>query len=393
MRTSSLRITASALLLSSAAFFLPGSASAFDATALIKQYQEAVAKQGQEFSYKSLENTGADSFSLNGVAWKIATIDPILAKSVVFSGIKENSDGTVLIGTMEATTITAGSSEVTVTFDNVLMKGLRIPAMGETDLLKQLPLYSRVEMGKGMVSLKGKTIATMGGAFVNVSDFNATTPMVMDSEIFGISFDTSAIPDPKVQQTISDLGYDGKFTGKVLMDASWSLSDGVMEISKYDFVIDNVGTLSMPFSFGGYTLELNQELQKMNKKLEGMSEEEKGMASLMAFKDLDLRYFTVSFKDDSITGRGIKYASKQMGQPAEQLTAAAPMMIGMGMGQLQMPELTAMVSDAVGKFLAKPGTISVSVKPEKPVPFMNIAAGSSDPKSLVKLLNLQVSAQ
>ena len=150
----------------------------------------------------------------------------------------------------------------------------------------------------------------------------------------------------------------------------------------------------MPFSIGGYTIELVKKMQELNEKMEGMSEEEQGKVSLQAFKDLDLRNFTFSFKDDSLTGRGMKFAATQMGQPEEQLTAAAPMMIGMGMGQLQMPELTAMVSDAVGKFLAKPGTISVSVKPEKPITFADIAAaGSSNPKSLMKLLNVQVSAQ
>ena len=390
----STRKLATVLIVSSAALTFSNSAFALDATAFIKQYQDSVAKQGQTFTYDSIELKGSDGLYLQGVAWKIATIAPIKAKSVSFSGIVENSDGSVFIDSLEALEISAGSPDVSVTFDKATMAELKIPAVGETDMIKQMPIYARFNLGKGAVSTQGKQVATMSGAYVTVSDFSATVPMNMSMEMAGIAVDTNSIPDPKFQKAISDLGYNGKFTGNILMDGKWSLTDGVMDFPRYDIVVDNVGTISMPFSIGGYTIELVKKMQDLNEKMVGMSEEEQGKASLQAFKDLDLRSFTFSFKDDSLTGRGMKFAAAQMGQPEEQLTAAAPMMIGMGMGQLQMPELTAMVSDAVGKFLANPGTISISVNPEKPVPFMSIAAaGSSDPKSLMKLLNIQVSAQ
>ena len=41
------------------------------------------------------------------------------------------------------------------------------------------------------------------------------------------------------------------------------------------------------------------------------------------------------------------------------------MMIGMGMSQLNMPELTAMVTSAVGKFLKEKGTLFVDVTPNE----------------------------
>ncbi len=394
LKISTTRKIAVALFVSSAALTFSNSALALEPTAFIKQYQDAIAKQGQTFTYDSIESKGSDGIYLEGVAWKIATIAPIKAKSVLFSGILENSDGSVSIENLEALEISAGSPDVSVTFEKFTMAELRIPPASETDFIKQLPLYSRFELGKGVVTNQGKQLATMAAAYITVSDFSATVPMAVKSEMSGITIDTSSVPNPKFQKTISDMGYDGKFSGKILMDGKWSLTAGVMDFPKYDIVIDNVGTFSMPFSIGGYTIDLMKKSQKLNEKLEGMSEVEQGEVSMQLFKDLTLRQFTFSFKDDSLTGRGMKFAAAQMGQPEEQLTAAAPMMIGLGMGQLQMPELTTMVSDAVGKFLANPGTISISVIPEKPVSFENIAAtGSTDPKSLVKLLNLQVSAQ
>ncbi|MEE9375705.1 MAG: hypothetical protein V3V04_05165, partial [Rhizobiaceae bacterium] len=297
-------------------------------------------------------------------------------------------------GSLDVDTISAGSPKVSVNFDSASMKNLLLPSAGETDPIKSLQFYSRFDLGKGTISSADKIVATLGVSYINVTPFDATTPMKMTSEITDITVETSSIPNTEFQKAISDLGYGTKFNGHIAMDATWSLSDGVMEITKYDFIIKDVGTFSMPFGIGGYTAAKMKQMQQMNQEMKGKSEQEQGIASMKLLADLSLRNFTFSFKDDSLTNRGLKLASTKMGQPPEQLAVMAPMMIGIGMGKFNMPKLTEMVSKAIGKFLAKPGTISVNVNPTEPILFVDLAsAGASDPTALVKLLNLQVSAQ
>ncbi|MEE9315089.1 MAG: hypothetical protein V3V02_10615 [Rhizobiaceae bacterium] len=392
--STSIRTTVAALFVSSAVVFTPTAASAFDATALLKRYETLASKQGQKFSYKSIEAVSDGGFTVTDPSWTIATLTTIKAATLTFSDIQEGDNDSLTIGSIDIGSITAGSPDVSVVFDSASMKGLRIPSATETDPIKLMPYYSRFEMGKGTISSSGKMIASMGGGYVDVSPFDANTPMKMISEITDIKIDTSAVPEKKFTKMVTDLGYGANFTGRIAMDATWSLSDGLMDLYKYDFVIDNVGTFSMPFKIGGYTAEKMQQMQQMNQDMEGKSEEEQGMAALALFADLTLHSMSISFKDDSLTDRGLKFASKQMGQPPEQLVQMAPMMIGMGMGQLKMPEVSQMVSEAVAAFLKKPGTLSISVKPEKPIAFTSIGVtGAADPKALVKLLNLQVTAK
>ncbi len=82
-----------------------------------------------------------------------------------------------------------------------------------------------------------------------------------------------------------------------------------------------------------------------------------------------------------------------MGTTGDQLAQSAPMFLGMGLSQLQMPELTQMVTAAVSGFLQNPGTLTISIAPAEPVSVAAIAALSqSDPKALPDLLNLSVTA-
>ena len=70
------------------------------------------------------------------------------------------------------------------------------------------------------------------------------------------------------------------------------------------------------------------------------------------------------------------------------------MMIGMGMGALNMPALTEMVTAAVGKFLTEKGSISVRAEPAEPVSIVNVVmASQADPTQIPKMLNLKVTAR
>ena len=104
----------------------------------------------------------------------------------------------------------------------------------------------------------------------------------------------------------------------------------------------------------------------------------------------------MGFRSQTIpwSDRLLDFQASQMGTTGDQLAAGAPMMIGMGMGALNMPALTEMVTSAVGKFLTEKGTLTVRAMPTEPVSIVNVVlTGQRDPTKIPDMVNLQVSAQ
>jgi len=384
----------SALILGGSLLALPQSAFALDGETLIKRYQDTARDQGQKFTYGSIENSG-DGFVVKQPTWTVPDLAPIKGETAQFSSVKENDDGSITIGSVDVNAITAGSGDISVTFDTAAIKGLRIPKQGESDPIKKIAYYTNFDATNGIVKYKGKVVATFPKTTLEMSPFNTETTMTMNAAMNDIALDLSSVEDPSFKKGLSDLGYDGKFTGRMAMQGDWSGKTGDMNLSVYDLVIDNVGTLSFPFSVAGYTAERVAKMQQLVKETEGTTDPaEQQRAAMQMFDGLELKSAAITFKDDSLTKRGLELASKQMQQPPESLAAAAPMMIGMGMANLKMPEVTQMVSTAVGKFLQNPGTLSFSVQPQKPTPIMDlIAAGTAAPQSLPGMLNLKVEAR
>lgn len=373
---------------------MSNAAWAVDGEALIKRYQAVAAQQGQTFSYDGIEQNG-DDFTVKGPTWTLPDVPPIKGERATFSGVTEEGDGAIAVKQIDVRTITSGNGNVQVTFESAGMNDLRIPADGETDILKQMAPYSAFNAKNGVVTMKGKTVATIADTAITLSPYTNDSPITFGAKVGEVALDLTSVDDPKFKKAMADLGYDGKFTGRMDMDGTWTTADGKIEISTYDIAVDNVGTLSFPMSFGGYTIQKAADLQKMSKEMQDNKDQAaQAQAAMAVFQDIQLIKAAISFKDDSVTKRGLEMASKQMQQPPEALAAAAPMMVGMGMANLQMPELTEMVSSAIGTFLQNPGTFEVSVEPSKPLPVAEIvAAGQASPQSLPKLLNLQIKAE
>lgn len=368
-------------------------ALAIDAKILIDRYAKFAGDQGQAFEYESIEGSG-DTFTVVSPSWTIPQVPPIKSDRAVFSGVEEATDGSVVVGSIEIGALRAGSGDISVTIDGATMKNLQIPKAGETEPLRQILYYQSFKTGKTVVMRNGAEVASMGSADIALSPYSQTEPITMSMNMNDIAFDLSAVPDPKFQSALSDLGYESAFTGRIKMDGTWSMPTGVMEIGTYDMIVDKVGTFSFPFVITGYTAENIVEMQQLSKSMQGETDQaELDKISMAMFAKLAVKSGTIRFTDDSITKRALDFAGKQMGQPPEQLAAGAPFMVGAAMAQLNMPELTQQISRAVGQYLQNPGNIAVSVNPADPVTFQEMAAtGQANPKALVEKLRLEVSA-
>ncbi|MFD0915624.1 hypothetical protein ACFQ14_04330 [Pseudahrensia aquimaris] len=365
---------------------LSSQAFAFDATNLLERYTALAETQGQKFAYESVD-ASSDGFTVKGATWTFEGMAPIKSETLTFDGVSEASDGSVKIDTITVDSIVSGENEVVVTFDKAVMEGLRIPKEGETRSLEQMAFYNSFLATGGQVTNQGNVVAKLGDMSITLSDFSPTAPLTFAMTLADSMIDVSMAPDPQFKQTLEALGYGTNFTVSTNMQGVWNTETGIIDVSKHDYSIADVGTISMPMKIGGYSSENVLAMQKSVGA--GGSDE----AAMQQLSNVTIHNLAISFKDDSVTKRALEMASKQMQQPPEQLAAGAPLMIGMGMAQLQMPEFTQMVQAAVGKFLQNPGTLSVTAAPEKPTPVMELVGGAANPKGLVDMLNVKVTAE
>ena len=380
-------------LLGLALFAVPTGALALDAATFIEQYSNFAKGIGQPFSHGEITEDG-DTIVVKDAVWSIKDVPPMKATSLKFTKVTEIDGGGYSIGRIVIQTFSVGADGFSFTFDNASMDGLKIPAEGETDPYKKIMLYTQFVINKAKVSVGGLDVFTMDSLTADISPFDAATPMIMTMGTTGLAFDVSAVPDPQFKQSLQMLGYDGKFTGSITVNGTWSPAGGEMIIGTYDMNIDNVGTLSMPMSFGGYTAKTLVAIQEKSAEINTMNNaNERMMASMDLFNDLSFGGLIIRFTNDSLVERALKVAAQQMGQTPVALVQAAPFMLGQAMQGFPIPALKDKITAAVTAFLQDPKSIEISAKPDAPVGLDQLMqAGMSNPFSLVDLLNVDIQA-
>jgi len=379
-----------------AAIFLLSSSTAFaiDASAVAERFKAFSAAQGQVYTYQTIENETGDSFSLKSSTLTLPDIKPVSIGEVHFSGITENSDGSIAIGKMIFDKINFTNEEVTVTIDQTSIDNYILPAKSESDPLKSIINYSAFAASNLNVVVGGNNVATMAALNVTNDPLTREKPMVFKAAMTGIAADFTSVEDPKFKQGLIQLGYGEKFTGKINMDGSWNAADGHFDIKAFDIHADSIGTLGFALMINGITPELVKRLQDAEKlATETKDPQASSMAMMQELPKLFLESATISFKDDSITKRILKFQSTIMGGSPDDVAKMVPVMIPMALAGLGNPNFTNMVAGAVGRFVGEPGNIKISAAPTKPMAFSEIMGiGMAAPQTLPDALGVKVTA-
>lgn len=92
--------------------------------------------------------------------------------------------------------------------------------------------------------------------------------------------------------------------------------------------------------------------------------------------------------------RALDYFGKKQGGDGAQMAAMLPMIAGMGLAGLNLPEeLMTQITGSLTTYLGDPDNVTIAALPDAPVGFMDIInTASSAPQTLPVLLNLSVSA-
>jgi hypothetical protein len=388
------------LALTSAIVILPvASAHALDTDAFGTRLKAVLAAQGAEINWTGISEDGTQVV-LSGV-----TIGgkgkPDNEKAnlgdVTLDNVTEDNGG-YKIGTLSFQDYTSPEQDgMTVAISGASVTGLNVPAEGATDTLSSLLMYENAKLANVSVKKGDAEVFGMNDLHLEITPSGDGKPMEFSGAAEGFTADLSQTEDPQSKAVIEALGYQN-IKGSFEMAGSWQPSDGHIGLSQYDITVDDAGTLGMTFDLGGYTTDFVKQLQEMQKQMaaapEGADNSAAGMQILGMMQQLTFHSASIRWDDDSLTKKVIEFAAKSSGQKPEDMVNQAKAMVPFLMAQLNNPDLTTEVTEAVNTYLTEPKSLEISAEPDKEVPFAVIMAGgmSGAPQELIKTLGVSVSA-
>lgn len=385
-----IRVVAGATLLMSAS--LTG-ALAQSVEAAAERLKAIALDQGVTIEWDSIEVSG-DNGVLNGV--KIGREGDLLPISNInLDGVSEVAEGYAI----EAVTLdryyrAEGNDSLTV--DGVAMTSVLLPNEASIDSYGGSVFYETADIATVNIVSKGKEIFSLTDVHAEISPSDdAGKAMEFSGAAEGFTVDLTVIEDPQQAAVIKALGYE-KLDGYLEMDGSWNPADGKLMLNEYSMSVVNAGSLGLSFDLGGYTPELIASIRQIQKQMtenpDGDSSQQ-GMAMLGLMQQMIFHSAEISFADDSLTNKIIEFVAQQQGMSASDIRNQAKAVLPFALAQLNNPEFTTMVTQAVSAYLDDPQSLSVRAEPGSPTPFaMIMASGMSNPVDLIKSLNVKVTA-
>lgn len=387
-------LSATLLTASIAAFASP--ALALDADAFAAKINEAMALSGGAIKFSAAELDG-DSVTLTDARLSTPGKPDMDAGDLVFEGVEDADDGGYTAEAVLIADINATVEDTTISMSGLEITGLKIPGAPTADSVSGFGFYDGFSMGPMTVTVEGKEVFSMTGAEATNTLRDNDGGLDFEATGSGILIDLSEVKDPKAKDALKKLGYE-RLSGDLALDVGWDANSGRLDIREYALTLDDVGRLNIAFQVTGYTMEFIRALQQAQVAAAAnpdakAAEQAAGLAMLGMMSRLSFVDASIRFDDGSLTKRALSMAGEQQGVSGEQMGQALKGMLPLMLGQLGMPALQQQISAAANTYLDNPESLTISASPAEPVAFpMIMGAGMGDPKQLVDLLGVTVSA-
>lgn len=386
------------LMLASAAFVgLAAPAFALDGADLVAKFNAASAVNGTTITYDGADVDG-DTLTLSNVALKTVGSDKDLKiGEVTLEGIEEYEDGGYYVETVSLPDVDLSQAEGSLSVKDIAIGGVTIPANPNGGTIDDMLLYESASTGPVTVTAKGKQVFALESIDANLNRQESDTGFDFDAALKGVKADLSDVEDAKAKDAIQKLGLT-TLAGEMTMKGSWEIASGNIALDEYALDFANVGRLNMTFNISGYTLEFIKAIQEAMKAQEANPNKEEanqalGLSMMGLMQQLTFNGASVRFDDASITKRVLDYVAKQQGTTGDQLAQSLKGLVPIMMAQLNVPELQNQVSAAASAYLDQPKSLTISAKPEKPVPFpMIMGAAMGAPNTVPSVLGVKVTA-
>ncbi len=257
------------------------------------------------------------------------------------------------------------------------------------------------------IKVAGKTALSWKGAKgIAVNDAeNLTSESTMGFS--AITLDTTAIKknaeNKRALETLQSLGYE-QITMNMALKGGMDLKAGILDIEKVLFDFADAGSFDMAFKVSGYTEQVAKGIAKaasdLSTNTDPKAQQAMSLQMLALFAPLSIQTMELGVTDASLLNKILTFQAGQSNRSPEELSAIVPPLAGIALAPLQVPELAAAITGALGTFMQGNKTIRASIEPEGGLAMTEMLAlgsgvqsGSIPPAQLVERLNLNVVAE
>lgn len=360
---------------------LAGTAQALDPEAAARAFLSPGETSGakSEITWDSISMDGSD-IVLDGVTVKIMADGKSTGNNTIgqirLSDVSETGNGQYSAsGAVYSDMTMAVENNVSFSVPEARMTTLRTRD-SSNDKLPMPVTYESAEAQNIVVKGPDQTVKiTIADVRMNMSDFQNDIPTSGTLDITGIDVPVSAFPPGP--SSPAALGYENNLVFNVSAKGRARPETSGFELEDLTFTGADVGTLSLALDLDNYP-NFSSVAEPNPMEIMGMT-----------LKGIAIKYvddsFAVRILDLMATAQGM-----QREEYAQQLSAALPFMLM----AINNPRFQEQVVSAAGSFLANPGTIEITVNPDKPVTAEEIVGlAQTAPQALPDVLNVTVRAE
>lgn len=386
----------SASILVAALSGLAGPAMALDADDFATKLSAMTSHSGTKLSFSAVEPDGS-TIVLKSVRVDSPGTPSVSLGDVTFKGVEEEDDGSYFVSEAVFAEIELSEGPNTISIGGVEVNGLTVPVKGAAGPLDNMLMYEGFSTGEISVENNGANVFSMSSLELDVEHADDASSVNMSLTGSDLTIDLSKVDDPKTKDALTQLGYE-TVTGELKMDGSWDRQSGIIDLEEYSLSLDDVGRLALSLQISGYTSEFIKSMQQAETAAAAnpdpqAAQQAMGLAMLGMMQQLSFKSASIRFDDASVTERALEFAGKKQGVSSEQMRQAVKFMMPLALGQLGIPALQQQISAAASVYLDNPQNITITATPAEPVAVPVIMGASmGDPRTLVDLLNVQVSA-
>jgi hypothetical protein len=253
-------------------------------------------------------------------------------------------------------------------------------------------MYEKAGIGELSLKRDGKQIFHLADFHVDVTRPQGDDPLRFDGIAESFAAEISETGDPMTDEAIRALGYQ-HVEGSFAASGDWTPRTGEGALDSFRITVKDAGTLDIGARIGGLTPETARSLQAIRGNIAKAPRGEKRqpITALGALiEQLTLVGASVSFQDDSLTGKILDYVAAGQSVDRGEIVARAKQTLPLALMTLNDPEAAVEAAGALSAFLDDPKNLTIRAEPPNPVPLRDIIGGSM--LALPQILGVKIEA-
>lgn len=315
--------------------------------------------------------------------------------------------GLIDVGAFVMNLTPANGSKVDVAFEGITVENFFSPDLAsETSKLfstKDL----KADIKPLVVSIDEKQFMGWKRGYGTTKNDTAKNTTFSEGRIEGIYVDFNELPHtPKNAQMIATLQELDLMKMILNIDGvgSWNRDTGLIEISRYDFELEDGATFGMSARITGYTEQVARQfttaINAMNAEADPQKKNALALQTLAYLAGLSFQRMEIILDDQSLLDRVINVQAKKLKQEPEQIKGLVGPMTTIILTPYNIPEIAAQASQALGTFMQGNKKLTITAEPinglaitEMVALGSGLRAGSTTPADFAKRLNMTIVAE